>query len=68
MSNSILGNNETLNELLAWYEVEIDDDEYEDLKGEIVDEESIFGFRAVCPKNSNSTSVTVFYYILCSNI
>lgn len=62
MSYSIVGNDRNPTDFLTWHEVEIDDDEYEDIEGEIVDEEDIFGYRAVCPKNSNSTSVTIFYY------
>ena len=62
MSNSIVGNNGAPQDFLTWYEVEVDDDEYEDMEGEIVDEENVFGYRAIVPKNSNSTSVTIFYY------
>ena len=62
MSNSIVGNNGTPQEFLSWYEVEIDDDEYEDVEGELVDENDIFGYRAIVPKNSNSTTVTIYYY------
>ena len=64
MSNSIVGNNGQPQEFLTWYETEIDDDEYEDLEGEIVDEEDVFGYRAIVPKNSNSTTVTIYYYYL----
>ncbi len=62
MSNSIVGNNANPTEFLSWYETEIDEDEYEDMEGELVDEENIFGRRGIVPKNSNSTTVTVFYY------
>lgn len=62
MSYSIVGNDRNPTDFLTWHEVEIDDDEYEDIEGELVDEEDIFGYRAVCPKNSNSTSVNIFYY------
>lgn len=62
MSNSIVGNNGSPQEILTWYEVEIDDDEYEDMEGELVDEQDVFGYRAICPKNSNSTAVTINYY------
>ena len=62
MSNSIVGNNGTPTQCLAWFETEIDDDEYEDLEGELVDEENVFGRRAIVPKNSNSNTVTVFFY------
>ena len=62
MSNSIVGNNGSPQEILTWYEVEIDDDEYEEMEGEIVDEEDMIGYRAICPKNSNSTTVTIYFY------
>lgn len=62
MSNSIVGNNGTPTDFLAWFETEIDEDEYEDMEGELVDEENVFGRRGIVPKNSNSTTVTVFYY------
>lgn len=62
MSNSIVGNNAEPTQLLAWYEVEIGDDEYEDMEGELVDEQDIFARRAIVPKNSNSTTVTIYYY------
>ena len=64
MSNSIVGNNANPTECFTWYEVEVDDDEYEDMEGEMVDEQNIFARRAVIPKNSNSTTVTIFYYFL----
>ena len=64
MSNSIVGNNANPTECFTWYEVEVDDDEYEDMEGEMVDEQNIFARRAVVPKNSNSTIVTIFYYYL----
>ncbi|SEQ77060.1 hypothetical protein SAMN04487977_11075 [Treponema bryantii] len=62
MSNSIVGNNGTPTQCLSWYETEIDEDEYEDMEGELVDEENVFGRRAIVPKNSNSNTVTVFFY------
>lgn len=62
MSNSIVGNNAEPTQLLAWYEVEIDDDEYKDIEGELVDEQDIFARRAIVPKNSNSTTVTIYFY------
>lgn len=64
MSNSIVGNTANPTECFTWYEVEVDDDEYEDMEGEMVDEQNIFARRAVIPKNSNSTTVTIFYYYL----
>ena len=64
MSNSIVGNNANPTECFTWYEVEVDDDEYEDMEGEMVDEQNIFARRAVIPKNSNSITVTIFYYYL----
>ncbi len=64
MSYSIVGNNKTPVFFLAWYEVCIDEDEdeYADIEGETVDEEDIFGRRAIVPKNSNSTTVTIVFY------
>ena len=62
MSNSIVGNNGAPQDILTWYEVEVDDDEYEEMEGELVDEQDVFGYRAICPKNSNSTTVTINYY------
>lgn len=62
MSNSIVGNNAPPTECLSWYETEIDEDEYEDMEGELVDEENVFGRRGIVPKNSNSNTVTVFFY------
>ena len=62
MSNSIVGNNGTPTQCLSWYETEIDEDEYEDMEGELVDEENVFGRRGIVPKNSNSNTVTVFFY------
>ena len=52
MSYSIVGNNRTPDFFLAWYEVCIDEDEdeYADIEGETVDEEDIFGRRAIVPK------------------
>ena len=62
MRNSILGHNIEPVVLTTEWEVEIDDDEYEDMEGEMVDEEDIFGYRAIVPKNSNSTTVSIFFY------
>ena len=64
MSYSIVGNNRTPDFFLAWYEVCIDEDEdeYADIEGETVDEEDIFGRRAIVPKNSNSNTVTIVFY------
>ena len=62
MSNSIVGHNEEPVVLTTEWEVEVDDDEYENMEGEIIDEQDIFGYRAVCPKNSASTSVSIFFY------
>ena len=64
MSNTIVGNNANPTDCYTWYEVEVDDDQYEDMEGELVDEENIFARRAIIPKNSNSTTVTIFYYYL----
>ena len=56
MSYSIVGNNRTPDFFLAWYEVCIDEDEdeYADIEGETVDEEDIFGRRAIVPKKGLS--------------
>lgn len=62
MSNSIVGNNGAPQDFTTWWETEVDDDEYEDLEGEITDEEDVFGYRAIVPKNSNSTTVTIYFY------
>ncbi len=62
MSNSLIGNNGAPQEFLSWYETEIDEDEYEDLEGEFVFDTDITGFRAICPKNSQTTTVTFKYY------
>ena len=43
MSNSIVGNNGSPQEIQTWYEVEIGDDEYEEMEGELVDEQDVFG-------------------------
>lgn len=64
MSYSIVGNNRNPDYFLTWYEVCIDEDEdeYEDMEGETVDEQDIFARRAIVPKNSNSTTVTIVFY------
>ena len=64
MSNSIVGNNRTPDFFLCWYEVCLDEEEdlYEDMEGETVDEEDLFARRAIVPKNSNSKTVTIFFY------
>lgn len=61
MSNSILGHNQTPVVFTTEWEAEVDDDTIE-LEGELVDEQDIFGYRAVIPKNSNSNSVTIYFY------
>ncbi|MBP5601186.1 MAG: hypothetical protein J6X78_00520 [Treponema sp.] len=64
MSYSIVGNNRNPDYFLTWYEVCIDEDEdeYEDMEGETVDEQDIFARRAIVPKNSNSATVTIVFY------
>lgn len=62
MSNSIVGHNAEPVVCTTEWETEIDDDEYEDLEGELIDEQDVFGYRAICPKNSASTSVTIYFY------
>ena len=53
MSNSIVGNNGSPVIFHSWFD---------GLNGELVDEENIFGYRAIVPNNSNSNTVTIFYY------
>ena len=63
MSNTVLGNKQEYTFYQDYHEVEIDDDEWVEMEGELVDEESIVGFRENCPKASQSASVQVgFYY------
>ncbi len=62
MSNSIIGHTEVPQEFLCWYEVEVEEDEYEDIEGEIVFDTGITGFRSICPKNSQTTTITFKYY------
>ncbi len=46
------------------YEVCVDEenDEYDYLDGEFVETNNIWGYRAVCPKNSQTSTVTIKYY------
>ena len=67
MANSILGNNGACNYYLTEHETEVGDDEYEDLMGEFVDELDVFGYRAVTPKASQTTSVKIFFYYKAPN-
>lgn len=62
MSNSIFGNTSEPLEFITEWETEVDEDEYEDLWGEYIFDTEITGFRAVCPKNSQTTTVTFKYY------
>lgn len=62
MSTTILGNNAAPQYLYTYYEVEVDDDEFETMLGEYYDEESIMGYRVNVPKNSASTTVQLVYY------
>lgn len=62
MAKSTLGNTAQPICFLTEYEVEVDDDEYENMDGELVDEQDVFGYRATCPKNSDSTTVTIYFY------
>ena len=63
MSNSILGETGQPELFSMEYEVEVGDDEYLYLDGELVEEENIWGYRGICPKNSQTTTVTIkFYY------
>lgn len=62
MSNSVFGNTAQPEEFITEWETEVDEDEYEDLWGEYVFDSFITGFRAVCPKNSQTTTVSFKYY------
>ncbi len=62
MSNSVFGNTAQPEEFITEWETEVDEDEYEDLWGEFVFDSFITGFRAVCPKNSQTTTVSFKYY------
>ena len=62
MSTTILGNNAAPQYLYTYYEVEVDDDEFETMLGEYYDEDSTMGYRATVPKNSASTTVQIVYY------
>ena len=62
MSNSYIGNRDNPLQFVTEWETEVSEDEYEDLWGEFVFETDITGFRAVCPKNSQTTTVTFNYY------
>ena len=63
MSNTVLGNKQEYTFYQDYHEVELDDDEWIELEGELVDEQVIVGFRENCPKASQSTTVQVgFYY------
>ena len=63
MSSSVLGNKQEYTFYQDYHEVELDDDEWEDMEGELVDGESIVGHRGTCPESSQSTTVQIgFYY------
>lgn len=62
MAKSTLGNNTQPVCFLTEYEVEVGEDEYENMNGELVDEEDIIGYRCTCPKNSDSATVTIYFY------
>ena len=62
MSNSIIGHNIEPVVFTTEWEVEVDDDEYEDMEGELVEEQMCLGYRGIVPKNSNSTTVTISFY------
>lgn len=63
MSNTVLGTKQEYTFYQDYHEVELDDDEWEDMDGEIVDGESIVGYRGTCPESSQSTTVQIgFYY------
>ena len=63
MSNTVLGNKQEYTFYQETHEIELDDDEWIEMEGEIVDEQVIVGFRETCPKASQSTTVQIgFYY------
>lgn len=62
MSNTVFGNTDQPLQFVTEWETEVDEDEYEDLLGEFVFETDITGFRAICPKNSQTTNVVFKYY------
>ena len=52
MSNTVLGNKQEYTFYQETHEIELDDDEWIEMEGEIVDEQVIVGFRETCPKAS----------------
>ncbi len=62
MSTTILGNNAAPQYLYTYYEVEVDDEEFENMLGEYFEEDSTMGYRVTVPKNSASTTVQINYY------
>ena len=63
MSNTVLGNKQEYTFYQDYHEVELDDDEWIELEGELIDGDSIVGFRDICPESSQSTTVQIgFYY------
>ena len=64
MSKTSIGNKEESSIFYTDYEIELDDDEHEDIEGDVIIEQEILGYQAVCPKGSQTTSVKIFYYIL----
>lgn len=67
MAKTIVGNNKNPTNWFVEHEVEYEDDDgdtYTDFEpGEDVDEDTIIGYRFICPKNSYSNTVTLgFWY------
>lgn len=63
MSNTVLGTKLEYTFYMDSHSVEIDDGEWDYVDGEIVDGESIVGWRGTCPEASQSTTVQIgFYY------
>lgn len=62
MANSILGNNGLAMYWTTQYEVEDDEGETYETEGEMIDEMDVFGYRAITPKASQTTSVKIFFY------
>lgn len=61
MSKTLLGNNKAP-VLFNTGHVSYVDDEEIDLEGEILEEEIIYAYRAICPKKSETTKVNISFY------
>ncbi len=63
MSNTVLGTKMEYTFYMDFHRVETDDGKWDYVDGELVDEESIVGWRGTCPEASQSTTVQIgFYY------